>query len=80
MKQIILILLSLFCFSTQHEFPFTPNEEQIRAHWSIFKSNHGFHKLNSIEETNRFKLFRDNFIKVLEHNQEAVGLFSYLIY
>jgi hypothetical protein len=36
-----IILINLFFLMINSESPFAPNEDQIKAHWIIFKSNHG---------------------------------------
>ena len=69
---LLVLLLNTCLLINANGSLFSANDEQIKAHWSIFKANHGFHKLSSHEETTRFKLFKDNYHKVLEHNQEAV--------
>lgn len=68
---LLVLLLNTCLLINANGSLFSANDEQIKAHWSIFKANHGFHKLSSHEETTRFKLFKDNYHKVLEHNQEA---------
>jgi hypothetical protein len=36
-----LITINLLILMINSESLFAPNEEQIKAHWNIFKSNHG---------------------------------------
>lgn len=37
-----ILTINLLVLTINSESPFAPNEEQIKANWNIFKSNHGY--------------------------------------
>ena len=60
-KEIIFLIINIYVIKINSESPFEPNEDQIKAHWYIFKSNHG--KLLYNLDNNLVKFFYKLIIK-----------------
>lgn len=70
--QLILIILS-FCYLTA-----ALQEKEIQEQWLNFKSKYGRRYRNIVEDSQRFINFKNNFLKIWQHNQRfKQGLESY---
>lgn len=77
MKLIFLILIGVHLVVSE---PFRkPGDSEIRNQWHSFKKTHTLKFHGEREDRHRFSIFKENYLKVLEHNHKSLDETGYTI-